>query len=78
MMLSFLRVLDRLLGILCFGDGEEDVTISTRAAMARTQGKRWGCWLCRMLDGINPGHCDQAIKTDRQEAEAVIEETQKP
>ena len=76
MLLSLLRVLDRLGGILLFHDGEEDATISTRAALARNQNKRWGCVLCKILDKINPGHCDQAIQTDRKEAKAVIDETQ--
>lgn len=37
--------------------GDVDETISSRAHRARAQGKRWGCWLCRLLDRIDPEHC---------------------
>lgn len=41
-------------------NGNEDETVSSRAARARTEGRRWGCVLCRMLDRIDPGHCDRS------------------
>lgn len=37
-------------------------TISERAALARHNGKRWGCILCRILDWISKGHCDGAYQ----------------
>lgn len=35
-------------------------TVSARASRARDKGTPWGCWLCRLLDKVDPGHCDQA------------------
>ena len=32
-------------------------TISSRAELARRDGKRWGCWLCGILDRIQTDHC---------------------
>ena len=31
--------------------------ISARAAKARRDGKRWGCWLCKLIDALDPDHC---------------------
>lgn len=42
--------------------GHEDETISSRAGRARRQGKRWACLLCRLLDAIDPYHCDRSIE----------------
>lgn len=44
--------------------GSEDETISSRAAKARRSGRIWGCVLCRLLDAIQPGHCDSSIEPD--------------
>ncbi len=41
-------------------NGSEDETVSSRAARARDAGRRWGCVLCRLLDKIDPGHCDKS------------------
>lgn len=41
-------------------NGSEDELISTRAARARDAGRRWGCVLCRLLDHIDPDHCDKS------------------
>ena len=41
-------------------NGDEDKTISHRAAIAREEGKRWGCVLCGLLDKLDPGHCDKS------------------
>lgn len=41
--------------------GSPNETISERSAKARDAGRRWGCLLCRLLDKINPGHCDRAL-----------------
>ncbi len=40
--------------------GSEDMTISTRAALARKEGRRWGCVLCKLLDSVDKGHCDRS------------------
>lgn len=44
-------------------NGHEDYTLSHRAAVARDAGRRWGCVLCRLLDAIDPGHCDKSRGT---------------
>lgn len=41
--------------------GNEDITISTRAAEARDRGERWGCVLCWLLDRVDPKHCDESL-----------------
>jgi hypothetical protein len=41
--------------------GSEDETISSRAGRARREGRRWACLLCRLLDAIDPDHCDRSI-----------------
>ena len=46
-------------------NGHEDETISSRAARARDGGRRWGCLLCRLLDALDPGHCDKSRGTHR-------------
>lgn len=38
-------------------NGEAGEYISTRANRARAEGRRWGCWLCRLLDRITADHC---------------------
>lgn len=40
--------------------GNEDMTISTRAALARKQGRRWGCVLCKLLDAVDKDHCERS------------------
>lgn len=41
--------------------GSEDMTISTRAARARKEGRRWGCVLCKLLDAVDKDHCERSI-----------------
>lgn len=41
--------------------GSEDETISSRAGRAARRGDRWGCVLCKLLDRIDPGHCEKSI-----------------
>ena len=41
-------------------NGNEDETISSRAARARDKGSRWGCILCRLLDAIDHNHCNKS------------------
>lgn len=38
-------------------NGHMDETISSRADRARSNGRRWGCILCTLLDRIDAGHC---------------------
>lgn len=45
-------------------NGDEDETISSRAGKAARRGRRWGCILCRLLDKLDPGHCENAIEPD--------------
>lgn len=56
---SLARGFDQTAG--CTFGGNEDVTISTRAGHARERGERWGCILCKLLDRIDPGHCDRSM-----------------
>ena len=58
-LLNLLILLDESANTLTGGSPNE--TISERAAKARKEGKKWGCVLCRWLDRINPGHCDDAL-----------------
>lgn len=44
--------------------GDPDETISSRAAKAMMEGKKWGCVLCPALDYIDPGHCSKNIEYD--------------
>lgn len=44
-------------------NGLDTETISARAARGRQEGRAWGCLLCRLLDRLQPGHCDQALGT---------------
>ena len=44
--------------------GDEDETLSSRAGKAARQGKRWACVLCRLLDRLDPNHCEKSIEPD--------------
>ncbi|CAJ6114038.1 Uncharacterised protein [Burkholderia pseudomallei] len=48
-------------GFNTLAGGSPNETISERAAKARNAGRRWGCVLCRALDRISRGHCDNAL-----------------
>jgi hypothetical protein len=58
-LLNWLILLDQAGNTLAGGSPNE--TISERAAKARNEGREWGCVLCRILNWINPGHCDNAL-----------------
>jgi len=58
-LLNLLILLDEAGNTLAGGSPNE--TISERAAKARNAGRTWGCVLCRFLNWINPGHCDNAL-----------------
>lgn len=63
----FLRILisiDQLANTIL--GGNEDETISSRAAKAKLQGKRWGCVLCKLLDKIDKNHCEKSIELDEK------------
>ena len=56
--LSIAVAYDRFLNAEANGNNKE--TISSRAYRAMTEGRRWGCWLCRVLDDIQPKHCEDS------------------
>ena len=45
--------------------GHENETLSSRAGKAAREGKRWACVLCRLLDRLDPNHCEKSIEPDR-------------
>lgn len=45
--------------------GDEDETLSSRAGKAARKGKRWACILCKLLDALDPDHCENSIEHDR-------------
>ena len=55
--------LDQLLNVILLGD--EDETISSRIGKDKARGRKFACVLCRILDWIDPNHCDKAIERDR-------------
>lgn len=42
--------------------GKPEETISSRAYRAMTEGRRWGCLLCKMLDRIETDHCKKSVE----------------
>lgn len=54
--------------------GRVGVTISSRAGVAATQGKKWGILLSWFLDKLEKDHCTLAIQGDIDRAKAVIAE----
>jgi hypothetical protein len=49
---------DRLLNTVTGGQSTE--TVSSRANRARSEGRRWGCVLCRILDRLEKDHCSKS------------------
>lgn len=45
--------------------GNEDETISSRAAKAAREHRAWGCVLCKALDWFEKDHCELSIEPDR-------------
>lgn len=43
-------------------NGEPDETISSRAARARREKRRWGCILCGLLDALDTDHCERNLE----------------
>jgi hypothetical protein len=60
-LMNWLILLDQAGNTLAGGSPNE--TISERSAKARNAGRKWGCLLCGLLDRVNPGHCDNALKS---------------
>jgi hypothetical protein len=42
--------------------GDDGETVSARAYKASLVGNRYGCYLCRLLDWLQPNHCENSIK----------------
>ena len=40
--------------------GQDTETVSSRANRARSEKRRWGCLLCRVLDWIEKDHCKKS------------------
>ena len=41
-------------------NGHEDETISSRAGSLQHE-EKWACWLCKLLDHLDPDHCNKSI-----------------
>lgn len=68
---AVLVAFDRFVNVV-FG-GRADETISSRSAKARRDGKAWGCILCKLLDRLDPNHCDLSLKTDKNDAKEEVD-----
>lgn len=53
--IAIMVALDRAGNAAVNGDNRE--TISSRAYRAMTEGRAWGCVLCKMLDVVKKDHC---------------------
>lgn len=58
---AIFRAYDRLANVAL--NGSETETISSRAYRAKTEGRRWGCFLCRWLDSLEKDHCRKSAGT---------------
>lgn len=52
--------LDRLVNALLHGSAVE--TLSARAGRAAARGAWWGRAVCWLLDRLDPGHCERAVR----------------
>lgn len=43
-------------------NGDPDETISSRAGRHARARERWACWLCGLLDKIDPNHCEKSVE----------------
>ena len=64
--------IDQLMNVVTNGDPDE--TISSRAARAALNGKKWGVELSKLLDCFQYDHGAQAIEGDETRAEKVVAE----
>lgn len=46
-------------------NGKFNEYISTRAYRAMTEGRKWGCWLCKLLDDFQKDHCYKSANPDK-------------
>ncbi len=46
-------------------NGKFNEYISTRAYVAMTEGRRWGCVLCKWLDDFQPDHCKKSADPNK-------------
>jgi hypothetical protein len=42
--------------------GDDGETVSARAYKASLVGNRYGCYLCKLLDWLQPNHCKNSVK----------------
>lgn len=42
--------------------GDDGETVSARAYKASLNGNKYGCLLCKLLDRLQPNHCENSIK----------------
>lgn len=61
---NLLVALDQFINAI-FG-GLADETLSSRAGKARNNGKKWGCYLCKVLDALDRNHCTKSIEWDEK------------
>ncbi len=61
---NVLVAIDQLGNALTGGDPDE--TISSRSAKQRAS-CRFCRFLCRLLDRVDPGHCDKSVESDEGE-----------
>jgi hypothetical protein len=61
-LINLLIILDEFANTLALGSPDE--TISSRAAKAQVEGKRWGCVLCKFLDWLQKDHCKTSLNAD--------------
>lgn len=54
---TFAKGFDRVGNVMAGGLDTE--YLSERAQRVRKEGRRWACILCRLLDKVDPGHCDK-------------------
>lgn len=56
---NVLKAFDRLGNVLL--NGKDTEMISTRAARAKREGRRWGCILCKILNELEKDHCEKSV-----------------
>jgi hypothetical protein len=62
--------LDQLVNAILEGDPDE--TISSRAFKAKLEGKWWGFVLCKILNVIDTGHCEESVEWDEGESKQEV------
>jgi hypothetical protein len=54
---------DQLINVILGGD--EDETMSSRLGKDKRRGRKFACFLCKVLDLFEKDHCEKAIERDR-------------